>query len=138
MIRFPASTPKNRRPLPKSEANPSSNIISGILSAPATIIGPEPKAQATKASFTIPARTTNLWGSPIGLLSPQDQKALEAEERPVVLRQKADIIIAWVEKAVGDTAVQYDLVHTALPWAAVRLLLQVSFLGIFYALLVRD
>ena len=36
-------------------------------------------------------------------------------------------IIAWINKfkEVGDIAVQYDPIHAALPWAAVRLVLQV-------------
>ena len=35
-------------------------------------------------------------------------------------------IIKWIDlfKQVGDTAVQYDPVHAALPWAGVRFLLQ--------------
>lgn len=37
-------------------------------------------------------------------------------------------IARWVKMfvAVGDTAVQYDPGHAALPWAALRLVLQVS------------
>jgi hypothetical protein len=36
-------------------------------------------------------------------------------------------IVKWVDlfKQVGDTAVQYDPVHAALPWAGFRFLLQV-------------
>jgi hypothetical protein len=36
-------------------------------------------------------------------------------------------IVKWIDlfKQVGDTAVQYDPVHAALPWAGVRFLLQV-------------
>jgi hypothetical protein len=36
-------------------------------------------------------------------------------------------IVKWIDlfKQVGDTVVQYDPVHTALPWAGVRFLLQV-------------
>ena len=36
-------------------------------------------------------------------------------------------IIKWIDlfKQIGDTAVQYDPVHAALPWAGVRFLLQV-------------
>lgn len=36
-------------------------------------------------------------------------------------------IVKWIDvfKQVGDTAVQYDQVHAALPWAGVRFLLQV-------------
>lgn len=46
----------------------------------------------------------------------------------VILRDVCEKLIKWVTKfkEVGDTAVQYDTAHAALPWAAVRLLLQVS------------
>ena len=38
-----------------------------------------------------------------------------------------DSIVSWVKKfiAIGDIAVQYDPAHAALPWAALRLVLQV-------------
>ncbi len=37
-------------------------------------------------------------------------------------------IVVWVRKfkAVGDIAVQYDPAHASLPWAGVRLILQVG------------
>lgn len=37
-------------------------------------------------------------------------------------------IAKWIDlfKQVGDTVVQYDPVHAALPWAGVRFLLQVG------------
>lgn len=46
----------------------------------------------------------------------------------MVLRDVADNILAWVGKfkMIGDIAIQYDPVHAALPWAGVRLLLDVS------------
>lgn len=45
----------------------------------------------------------------------------------VILRDVFDKIIRWIDifKQIGDLAVQYDPVHTALPWAAIRFLLQV-------------
>jgi hypothetical protein len=45
----------------------------------------------------------------------------------VILRDVFDKIIRWIDvfKQVGDVAVQYDPVHTALPWAGVRFVLQV-------------
>src|SRR6266536_5101393 len=46
----------------------------------------------------------------------------------VVIRDVFEKITRWVDKfkQIGDTAAQYDPVHTALPWAGVRFLLQVS------------
>ena len=43
------------------------------------------------------------------------------------LRDRAEKILEWVEKfkQIGDTAMQYDSVHAALPWAGIRFLLQV-------------
>jgi len=43
-------------------------------------------------------------------------------------REVADKIIGWTETfiKVGDTAMQYDPGHAALPWAGVRFILQVS------------
>ena len=45
----------------------------------------------------------------------------------VILRDVFDKIIRWIDifKQVGDTVVQYDPVHTALPWAGIRFVLQV-------------
>lgn len=47
--------------------------------------------------------------------------------RVIIVRDVADKIIAWVDKfkAIGDIIAQYDAGHAALPWAAVRFLLQV-------------
>jgi hypothetical protein len=46
----------------------------------------------------------------------------------VILRDLFEKIIKWMNvfKEAGDMAAQYDPVHAALPWAGVRLLLQVS------------
>lgn len=46
----------------------------------------------------------------------------------IILRDVAEKIVAWVEKfiSVGDTIVQYNPAHAALPWAAVRFLLQAT------------
>ena len=45
----------------------------------------------------------------------------------VVLRDVAGGIVLWLNKfkEIGDVAVSFDPVHAALPWAGVRLLLQV-------------
>ncbi|CAI0649050.1 unnamed protein product [Colletotrichum noveboracense] len=45
----------------------------------------------------------------------------------VVIRDLFEKIVRWLQKfkEVGDIAVQYDPVHAALPWAGVRMLLQV-------------
>lgn len=50
------------------------------------------------------------------------------DKDPIILRDVFSKIAGWVEKfvAVGDVAVQYDPGHAALPWAAVRLVLQAS------------
>ena len=46
----------------------------------------------------------------------------------IILRDKLEKIMMWVSKfvAVGDVAIQYEPLHAALPWAAVRFLLQAS------------
>jgi len=53
---------------------------------------------------------------------------LELGGKKIVLRDIASKTLAWVDqfKAVGDTIVQFDPVHAALPWAAVRFLLEVN------------
>lgn len=47
----------------------------------------------------------------------------------LVFRDLVDKIAIWVGKfvKVGDAAAQYDPTHAALPWAAVRFLLQITF-----------
>ena len=46
----------------------------------------------------------------------------------VVLRDLFDKITTWIEKfiEIGNIIVQYDTTHAALPWAGIRLILQVS------------
>ena len=46
----------------------------------------------------------------------------------VILRDVFAKIATWIEKfkQVGDVAVQYDPGHAALPWAAIRFVLQVK------------
>lgn len=48
--------------------------------------------------------------------------------RQVVLQEKADNIVKWLDrfKQVGDVASNADPVHVGLPWAGIRLLLEVS------------
>ncbi|KAH7372269.1 hypothetical protein BKA66DRAFT_175722 [Pyrenochaeta sp. MPI-SDFR-AT-0127] len=46
----------------------------------------------------------------------------------VIIRDVCEKIVHWVDvfKQVGDIAVQYDTAHASLPWAAVRLILQIT------------
>lgn len=48
--------------------------------------------------------------------------------KTVILRDVCEKVIKWVNKFkdIGDLVMQYDPAHAALPWAAVRLLLQLS------------
>ena len=43
------------------------------------------------------------------------------------IREHFDKLVSWVQKfiAIGDTIVTYDPGHAALPWAALRFILQV-------------
>lgn len=47
----------------------------------------------------------------------------------VILRDVFDKIVKWIDtfKQIGDTVVQYDPVHAALPWAGIRFVLQVRY-----------
>lgn len=47
--------------------------------------------------------------------------------RAVTLKDEADKVVRWLNrfKAVGDVAVKVDPVHAGLPWAGIRLLLEV-------------
>lgn len=49
-------------------------------------------------------------------------------DREIVVADKAAKIVQWLNKfkSLGDVAINYDPVHAALPWAGVRLLLEVS------------
>jgi hypothetical protein len=53
--------------------------------------------------------------------------ALMIRGRPVILREEADKVIVWLDrfKAVGDIAMNADPIHAGLPWAGIRLLLEV-------------
>ena len=56
-----------------------------------------------------------------------------SEGEDVQVRKFFDSILTWVERfiVVGDTVMQYDPGHAALPWAAVRMVLQVRNFSIF-------
>jgi hypothetical protein len=54
---------------------------------------------------------------------------IERVNKPAIIpREKINRILSWVTKfiQIGDIAMQYDPGHAALPWAAVRFVLQVS------------
>ena len=54
---------------------------------------------------------------------------------PIILREKADNIVKWLDrfKQVGDVASNGDPVHVGLPWAGIRLLLEVSIIDFIKA-----
>jgi hypothetical protein len=56
---------------------------------------------------------------------------LEFQGHTVVLGKYADRIVLWLDqfKQIGDIAVNVDPVHAGLPWAGIRLLLQVTWKG---------
>ncbi len=62
----------------------------------------------------------------------------ELHGRTYILRDVAGKVVEWVNlfKQVGDTAIQYDPVHAALPWAGVRFLLEVDAFPLRYLHLV--
>ena len=47
--------------------------------------------------------------------------------KEILIRDQLEKVVKWVNmfKEAGDTAVQYDPAHASLPWAGVRVLLQV-------------
>ena len=52
---------------------------------------------------------------------------LNGKGESVIVRDTLSKLVKWVErfKQIGDTAVQYDPIHAALPWAGLRFLLEV-------------
>lgn len=59
----------------------------------------------------------------------EDQRwKFEVNGRKIVLRDVAQKIIIWIDKfkQIGDIAVNFDPVHASLPWAGIRLLLEVG------------
>ncbi|KAH8598886.1 hypothetical protein B0O99DRAFT_614393 [Bisporella sp. PMI_857] len=46
----------------------------------------------------------------------------------VILRDVFGKMVVWIEKlkSIGDIIIQYDPIHSALPWAAARFVLQVN------------
>lgn len=58
----------------------------------------------------------------------QSWKYKKNDGEVLTLRDSLEKVVKWVNKfkEVGDVAVQYDPSHAALPWAGVRLVLQVS------------
>jgi len=79
------------------------------------------------------------------LLDAVEEKKRLSEERQwtytrrngevVSIRDSLNKVVEWIKRFrdVGDVAIQYDPTHAALPWAAVRFLLQVKTpLELFY------
>jgi hypothetical protein len=62
--------------------------------------------------------------------SMQNKWKFNLNGRQIVLQDVANKIITWLDKfkQVGDIAVNFDPVQSALPWAAIRFLLQVFLL----------
>ena len=56
------------------------------------------------------------------------QWVFELKGKRLVVRDLMEKIVRWLDhfKSIGDIAAQYDTAHAALPWAAVRFILQVS------------
>jgi hypothetical protein len=50
------------------------------------------------------------------------------DNKEIIIRDQLEKMVEWVNKfkEVGDTAIQYDPVHAALPWAGIRFFLQVG------------
>lgn len=57
----------------------------------------------------------------------QRWKIRRSHGRNLILRDVFGKIVVWVQKfkEIGDIAIQYDPAHASLPWAGVRLLLEV-------------
>lgn len=55
-------------------------------------------------------------------------KYTKSNGKTIILRDVVEKIISWLDKfmKIGDLAMQYDALHAALPWAAVRFILQAS------------
>ena len=55
-------------------------------------------------------------------------KFKRSDGRHIILRDLCEKVIVWVRKfkEIGDVAVQYDPIHTSLPWASIRSILQVG------------
>jgi hypothetical protein len=58
-------------------------------------------------------------------------KLKKRNRETIPLQEIVDKMVKWVNKfkEMGNVAMQYDLYHAALPWAAVRFFLQVSCLS---------
>lgn len=56
-----------------------------------------------------------------------EQRRIRLPFGEINIREHFDKIVSWVQKfiAIGDTIVTYDPGHAALPWAALRFILQV-------------
>ena len=92
----------------------------------------------SRGSFEINALTTTVSQLQQRALSERWQVRLGQKE--LDLRHVFDGIVSWVRKliAIGDIAVQYDPAHAALPWAALRFVLQVQTSTLFDHSLAHD
>ncbi|KAH6964919.1 hypothetical protein EDB82DRAFT_436112, partial [Fusarium venenatum] len=93
-------------------------------------LGPEDKAVITNKTTDKTALLEELLSLAESKRDVCLQKRLKYKrgDDEIIIRDQVDKIIAWVQrfKEVGSTAIQYDPVHAALPWAGVVLVLQIA------------
>ena len=127
-------SPANARASPVQPCAPAANTQSGNLLDKALGLLKE-RERAIIRENILP--NTNDIGSALGdlLKAAQEKQKICSDKRwtftirgrPVMLREEADKVIVWLDrfKAVGDIAVNADPIHAGLPWAGIRLLLEV-------------
>jgi hypothetical protein len=91
------------------------------------------KSVSGNLNFSCPDKLSIL--SELQMLTEQSQQECTSKRwrykrksgETVIFRDLFAKVVKWIDlfKQIGDNAVQYDPVHAALPWAAVRFLLQV-------------
>ena len=84
--------------------------------------------QALRSGLGIPVTVEDVRASIAEARAKADKKwTIKGQRGDINLRVHFDKVVHWVQEfvAIGDTIVTYDPGHAALPWAAVRFLLQV-------------
>ncbi len=90
---------------------------------------PSKDQQTLRAGLGIPITIEDVRASIAEARGKADKKwTIKGQRGDINLRVHFDKVVHWVQEfvAIGDTIVTYDPGHAALPWAAMRFLLQVG------------
>ena len=121
-------------PLPSSQATPTSSSNPNLLHNVLKRLSEDDRATLQNCIFQDASDTDLALEQALAAAKEKQRYCVEKrwtfifEGRTVVLKEKADKVVGWLNRfaKVGDIVANVDPVHMGLPWAGIRLLLEVK------------